>query len=354
MNRSLTVGLVVLAGITGILGCGPTEEAKQASLVKTPPPLATKVGEYQLLAPIDAGSVQLIPITMVSNPVLPKDQAQGLREDIITLAEAKKLGTVKITEDEGENEVNALKVTNTGTKAILLMGGDLLIGGHQDRIVAHDVLIPPGKTISVEVFCVEQGRWSGPTEHFEYNDTVVPDKVRKAAYKGQSEVWSEVDGYNGRAGFSAGSITVAQGMGSKKVQELIGTNLAKVKSELDKNPNVIGVMFVLNGKVQTMDLFGSPKFFASARDSILKGYLAEGATVAKNPSSQLKMEEAQDFIREMMRGRRKGRTADGDTKEAFRVRDGGTIGFEVQAPSASGKGGAAAAPLIHGNYSKEK
>ena len=56
-------------------------------------------------------------------------------------------------------EVTRLEVTNHLLVHVLLLAGDLLKGGRQDRTVAVPVLVPPKATVCIEVLCVEQRRW---------------------------------------------------------------------------------------------------------------------------------------------------------------------------------------------------
>ena len=56
-------------------------------------------------------------------------------------------------------EVPSLVVGNLGKVPILLIEGEMLLGGDQDRTMNVSVLCPPMKHIVVPVSCVESGRW---------------------------------------------------------------------------------------------------------------------------------------------------------------------------------------------------
>ena len=52
-------------------------------------------------------------------------------------------------------------VLNTSNKPLYLMPGEVIYGGQQDRTIAKETIIPPGKkAVYLDVFCVEQGRWA--------------------------------------------------------------------------------------------------------------------------------------------------------------------------------------------------
>jgi len=316
----------------------PVEPAQPAAQV------AMRVGDYTLQQPIQAGSVSIIPITY-TNPN-PKSQVGG---DFITLAEAKKAGLVEITE-LGDEAVETLAVTNKSDRPLLLLGGDLLLGGKQDRIVARDTIVPPGKTMNVDVYCVEHGRWDGASDHFEYKDTVVPDRVRQAAaHKSQGDVWAEVDGYNSRSGLARGSVTVAAGLETTKVKQAVSDQLPKILDSLKDKQNVVGFIYVLNGEVQSADLFGSPKLLQAAQGSVLKGYLADGANVPAKTSAPFSMSVCRKFMREILDGR-EARKVNVSDRSGFKFETQWAQGVEIGAPSEAAGGGG----YVHGNYSLKK
>jgi len=79
---------------------------------------------------------------------------------VLSLKEALNLGAVTIHE-HGEGSVPELTVINQGKKAVLLAVGDVIQGGKQDRVIISDALIPPTPTpVTIQVNCVEAGRWS--------------------------------------------------------------------------------------------------------------------------------------------------------------------------------------------------
>ena len=96
--------------------------------------------------------------------------------DFITLDEGLRSGTVTITELGADGrtrtidrrqigdsaEVNRLALTNKSGKALVLIAGEMILGGKQDRIVGHDCIIESSNApVPLDVFCVEHGRWSG-------------------------------------------------------------------------------------------------------------------------------------------------------------------------------------------------
>ena len=72
---------------------------------------------------------------------------------------------VTVAEREGSPVVGELVVTNGRPDPVLLLEGEMLEGGWQNRTLARSVLLAPGKRSVVDVCCVEQGRWGGAAAH---------------------------------------------------------------------------------------------------------------------------------------------------------------------------------------------
>lgn len=84
---------------------------------------------------------------------------------------------VQITE-QGSAEVPTITVTNSGQRPALLVEGETVTGGQQNRVLNVSVPVPGGATINVPVSCVEAGRWNGLSA-FERGRTFAPRRVRR-------------------------------------------------------------------------------------------------------------------------------------------------------------------------------
>ena len=111
-----------------------------------------KLDEHTRLgAPLTYKNLTLVPI-FARDPG--KDAANYL-----TLDEAFDANLVRVRELSDES-VNELSLENKSDRPLFVMSGEVILGGKQDRIIGQDRLIPPKKTLSVAVFCVEHGRWT--------------------------------------------------------------------------------------------------------------------------------------------------------------------------------------------------
>ncbi len=311
MNVLRNLVLILSVG-AALSGCSPTPETQAADL---PPPTAhtaqlADLG-FSVANPVSSGNVKLIPIVSTSsNPVLDKD--------VVFLAEAKEKGYIEIT--EGEMSFNGVHVKNTSKHHILLMAGDLVTGGHQDRVIAHDIMIPPGEERDVEVFCVEQERSTGPTAVFTPSEQPVPHKVRREAMFAQDKqqsVWSSVDSYNSSAAAAPATRTVQGGLNSEQVQKHVSANEEELLSKLMAVKNVTGYVLIVDGKIDIAEVFGDPGLFERAAPQLLKSILAQQATKISTKPDSFAMAGVEEFLVSALTGKREAPSRSNDSEIAM-------------------------------------
>lgn len=290
-----------------------------------------------LLSPVVAhdGGVQKKPGLRVGMPVSYKNLtlfpviggAGGAEMDAyITLDEGIRAGTIVITErGRGETatgrfvqrgsaaavnqqaslrsdgaSVNELSLINKSGKKLVMLAGEVIVGGKQDRIVQDDLVIPPVSVpVSLSVFCVEHGRWSqresaggGPPaaaapviapsgaarkdENFYSLGAVAHPKLRAAAQdkKQQSEVWKEVGENNAKLGTKNGTDTYQEVYASKKVTDSVEAYVRALQKELT-GPGVVGVLVARNGEMVWADVFANPSLFSRYWPKLLKSYAVD-------------------------------------------------------------------------------
>ncbi|MBX3119225.1 MAG: hypothetical protein KF784_09180 [Fimbriimonadaceae bacterium] len=305
---------------------------------------------YALGAPITEGNVTVVPVLLVSN------NEQEHQEDYMSLAEAKKLGLVEISELGGGGQVSHLMVHNMGKKPLLLLAGELMLGGQQDRVVAKDTVVPPGEQMKVPVFCVEEGRWQGG-KNFEYSSSMVPNSVRDDVMKGeQSEVWRSVHGYNQAVGGSADTSSVRGGQFAKQVQERVDADISAFLKALDGQKDAVGIVYIANGEIQSFDLFGSSSLLKASQESLLKGFLADAAARPSDKAKNADLKSVEAFIKESLLGNRNQTTLAGRSA-GWNVSGTNVTGAETTVETASRPALGAAVEqkdLLHGSYTPKK
>ena len=150
MKRSLFVGKAVVGTATCVMALALcwVATAQQAEPQKVEPPAKVQVGNFQLSGPY---THENITIYLIHG----EDKLKGKAP--LTLDEA--LEQKKVVVHETGN-VNELSVENVSDDDVFIQSGDIVKGGRQDRVVQHDIILPPksGK-LSLASFCVESGRW---------------------------------------------------------------------------------------------------------------------------------------------------------------------------------------------------
>ena len=131
----------------------------------------------------------------------------GPTSPIRTLDEARTRGELTVTERDNAS-VSELTIANRGPVHVLVLAGEILLGGKQNRIVLEDVLVPPRSgPLTLPVYCVEQGRWAGEAKGFAPREMLAAPKLRSQVLErsDQQRVWAEVHRYS--QGLAAPSAT---------------------------------------------------------------------------------------------------------------------------------------------------
>lgn len=169
----------------------------------------TASGGYQVLAPIRHGNLTIFPV--VSSHAHDTSQFltldEGLRSGEVVVSEAGSVAPLvrprhphPVWQEEHVDgaRVNQLVLVNNSKRPLLLLAGEIVTGGKQDRIIGKDRLVPAeSDPIDLSVFCVEPGRWVGSSANFRgmgaIGGMVQPSVRSKAmANKDQRQVWDEV------------------------------------------------------------------------------------------------------------------------------------------------------------------
>ena len=194
---------------------------------------------------------------------------------VTTLDEARAAGTLGVTERERAT-VPALLVDNRGTTHVLLLAGEILLGGKQNRIVVEDVLLPPRSgPVDLQVYCVEQGRWSGAAPQFGAGGAVAAPALRAKVLerRGQREVWREVDRYAAR--LAAPSATSSY----QAIQDAppVRAHQADAERALGAGaaPGALGAAAFVAGSFAGLDVFADPGLFAREWPKLLRAHAVE-------------------------------------------------------------------------------
>lgn len=183
---------------------------------------------------------------------------------------------LRVTELPGGPEVNRLTVRNAGSKAALLVEGELLEGGHQHRVGAESLVLGPGEQADVPAFCVEQGRWGGPSTQHGRRARRAPlhvraelaglggvaestgDGLRPLRPADQGRVWQRVGRFSGGVSATGSLVEALDGFDSAAS----GFDSASLLSTPGALEGQRGVVVGLAGRALTLELFGTSTLFA--------------------------------------------------------------------------------------------
>jgi len=188
---------------------------------------------YALLNPIRSGNLTVFPV--VANKSYETGQFltldEGIRSGEVVVTEAgqaqglirRRPGGRPTPRPVRDAEVNQLVLINNSKRPLLLLAGEIVTGGKQDRVIGKDRIVPAeSDPVDLSVFCVEPGRWTAADGKYEFNTgagytnglLAAPAVRSKAmAAKDQQQVWAEV-----RKSQSAMSETVAVNGGAPMVE----------------------------------------------------------------------------------------------------------------------------------------
>ena len=240
---------------------------------------------------LQPGQKLLAPITYKQLAVFPVVQTAVNRDagQYLTLSDGLKRKLVTVSELGGGGSVNNLMVHNKSDKPLLVLGGEVVLGGQQDRILGQDTIVPAHEELRVQVFCVEHGRWSGG-RHFEEAQGMADTKIRyRAKYRAdQSQVWEEVAKKNAAHAAKTATGTyrnLAAGAEGDKVLKPYRDHVGGALAKLPESKQLVGMIAAVNGRVTSVELFARPELFAAYRDKLLDSIYMGASDVPHAPAA---------------------------------------------------------------------
>jgi len=338
MNPKILLAFAVLVIVAGMV----VLDQRQARAGEvTPAPV------YKVLEPIRHGNLTVFPV------VAAKSYPTG---EFLTLDEGLRSGEVVVTEAGNVQglirrhpmpamrhdgaRVNSLVLVNNSKRPLLLLAGEIVSGGKQDRVIGKDRIVPAeSDPVDLSVFCVEPGRWVATSEHFGASEAMyggvvgsakasapmammAQPSVRAKAMgdKNQEEVWAEVRKQREEV---AGNLVAAAPALADEISRT--TSYAKVneneevKRQVDavakpieqnyqslirqlRDRNAVGVVVAVNGRIIWADIFASTDLLEKYWPKLVRSYASE-AVVTRAKDVEVSVNRAQAFL-ENMEGRR--------------------------------------------------
>lgn len=225
----------------------------------------------------------------------------------LTLEEA--LGKQRIRVDE-TGKVNELSLENLGDEEVFIQAGDIVKGGRQDRVIGVSLLVPAksGK-VPISSFCVEQGRWTArgaeDESRFASAGSSVPSRRAKMAIYAapspasgadlpdfrrmdntstrQAEVWRDVAATQRKLQENIGAPVASPlsqsslqlSLENQKLADMKQPYLKALKDAAEKENDVVGFVFAVNGKINSGDVYPSNGLFKKMWSKLLNSSVTE-------------------------------------------------------------------------------
>jgi hypothetical protein len=290
--------------------------------------------DYKILAPITHGDLTIFPVV---------SSKSHDTSDFITLDEGIRSGEVVVTEVGNLHstmrrhppyqtrpyqgaEVNRLVLVNNSKHPLILLAGEVVTGGKQDRVVGKDRIVPAeSDPVDLAVFCVEHGRWIESSTKFDTHASVMLQpsvRMKAMADQDQQKVWDEVANskknmsgvmlHTPNANLSTVEVTSAEvqidstssyakARENKAVQKQVESITEPIQKSYEsvikqlRNQNAVGVVVAVKGHIVWADMFASSALLAKYWPKLLESYATEALTMP-GAREEISIKEAERFL----------------------------------------------------------
>jgi len=225
--------------------------------------------------------------------------------DYITLDEALEQKTARVLEVSESGDVPNLLFDNQGGRKVLLVDGDELVGAKQNRIINLTILVAAHSQVEIPVSCVEAGRWGYRSPEFESLKRSMYSRARAAKaehvtvrlrrsgerYANQAQVWDNV----AECSMDLGVDSPTDAMGDIFNQH--EKRLRGYREAFKAHAGQVGAVFVVDGKVQGIEVFEDPKPLSRYLERLVESYAVDAmrSKTRRSPGTPLQ-EAVKDFL----------------------------------------------------------
>ena len=330
------LGFITLGGLA-FVHPGPGAEANwlpNEAPAPAPEAQPRPEGDWRLLDPVTYENISVFPVVASygqdTSAFLTLEQGLASGEVVVRERGSEEMvrgrdGRIVYLPQTGAS-VNQLVLVNRSKRPLLLLAGELVSGGKQDRVIGKDRIVPIGEPpLPLDVFCVEHGRWTGSGQFAAALTIVHPSVREKAAVdQEQTEVWDAVR--NGTTAKAAAPGAPAAQISADRLQTAIAGNarteayekiyqsnavgvsiddfVAEVQRRFVnatyglKGERVVGVVVAYGGEVAWSDIFASGDLFDQYWHKLLRSYAVE-ALARPTVRTVASREHAAEFLRRL-------------------------------------------------------
>lgn len=229
------------------------------------------------LSPPDAFSLHGLGVV----PILADGTVDLPAVDLLDEAIAKR--SVRITETSETGEVPFLSLVNEGDRPVLILEGEELVGGKQNRIVNTTMVVLPATSLKIPVSCMEAGRWAERQEELDSGKAIFRARSRavhkrnvsfslsrEGSFRGeQGAVWDEVSAslHELRAASPTSDFRAGREQVAHRIEEFV--------QGIQPQKEQIGAVFIAWAGILGAELLGTTELFRRAYEKIIRSFAFE-------------------------------------------------------------------------------
>lgn len=236
----------------------------------------------ELLQPQVYENIAIIPLKTERNYI-----------DILTLKKGLELGLVNVKECD-TSQVNTIIVKNNAITPLILIDGEEIIGGDQNRIVNSTILIDAGSKMKIPVSCSEKNRWAFKSEFKQseymanYNTRRAKEYASRVSNSYQDVIWSSIDCLEVENDYASPTSAMEESY----------KNIKAAQNEIIKQFKIMdgqtGVLIMVDGEIKGFELFLNSGIYRDFHEKIIKSYLIDSKI--KNNMFAVNIEAAREVI----------------------------------------------------------
>ena len=192
-------------------------------------------------------------------------------------------GSARITETSPAGEVPFLLLENTGDCPIIILDGEEVVGGKQNRIINTTLIILANTKVKIPVSCIQAGRWRHERADFESAGSVFRARSRAAQMatvtanvlesgsflSDQMAVWDEVSTSLHELGVHSETSDFREG------RERVAHRLEEFVEAICPAENQIGSIFIDAQGNLGLEMLGTPVLFSQVCDKVTRSFAFE-------------------------------------------------------------------------------
>lgn len=265
---------------------------------------------FELLTPQTHENITVIPIKTDINSKL----------DILTLKKGMELGLVEVKELK-ESTVNTITVKNNAVTPLILIDGEEVLGGDQNRLVNSTTVVAANSQSNISVSCTERGRWGYKSE-FKSSPHIANYKTRRnkehATHLKQSvqdKVWNSIDELEVDCCIRSPTSAMSESYENQK------SKLDEILQSFSIEDGQNGIIIMVDGEIKGFEILLNSQIYKDFHKKIIKSYLID--VEIKESVFTINVDEARNVIEKAIDSTFEVKETDGLEKSYEFENDGG-------------------------------